>query len=238
MKRLESNLTNMMLSLTLVALVAAALLGGLYVMTKDPIDQQKKQKQEAAITSVLPQVEGMTIAEPETADGMTLHKAYKDGEWIATAVETEENGFGGKFKVMIGFDKAGNVVNYEVLEHQETPGLGDKMTAWFKNTDKSGQNILGSNPADRQFIVSKDGGEVDAITAATISSRAFLKAVNRAYNAVGASPVQAATGASQKAVEETIAGETAEGVNNESQAAGNAETPCTETEQDNNPQID
>lgn len=197
MKRLESNLINMMLSLTLVTLAAAALLGGLYVMTKEPIDLQKTQKQEAAITSVLPQVEGMTIAAAETVDGMTLHKAYKDGEWIATAVEAVENGFGGKFKVMIGFDKAGNVVNYEVLEHQETPGLGDKMAAWFKNADKPGQNILGSNPADRQFVVSKDGGEVDAITAATISSRAFLKAVSRAYNTVGAGTVEAATGASQ-----------------------------------------
>lgn len=198
MKRLESNLTNMVLSLTLVALVAAALLGGLYVMTKAPIELQKQQKQQAAITSVLPQIEGMTIAEPEKADGMTLYKAYKDGEWVATAVETTENGFGGKFKVMIGFDQNGNVVNYEVLEHQETPGLGDKMTFWFKNADKQGQNILGSNPADRQFVVSKDGGEVDAITAATISSRAFLKAVNNAYAVIAASPVEAATGASQQ----------------------------------------
>lgn len=198
MKRLESNLTNMVLSLTLVALVAAALLGGLYVMTKAPIELQKQQKQQAAITSVLPQIEGMTIAEPEKADGMTLYKAYKDGEWVATAVETTENGFGGKFKVMIGFDQKGNVVNYEVLEHQETPGLGDKMTFWFKNADKQGQNILGSNPADRQFVVSKDGGEVDAITAATISSRAFLKAVNNAYAVIAASPVEAATGASQQ----------------------------------------
>lgn len=198
MKRLESNLTNMVLSLTLVALVAAALLGGLYVMTKAPIELQKQQKQQAAITSVLPQIEGMTIAEPEKADGMTLYKAYKDGEWVATAVETTENGFGGKFKVMIGFDQKGNVVNYEVLVHQETPGLGDKMTFWFKNADKQGQNILGSNPADRQFVVSKDGGEVDAITAATISSRAFLKAVNNAYAVIAASPVEAATGASQQ----------------------------------------
>ncbi|MBR1516249.1 MAG: RnfABCDGE type electron transport complex subunit G [Paludibacteraceae bacterium] len=198
MKRLESNLTNMVLSLTLVALVAAALLGGLYVLTKAPIELQKQQKQQAAITSVLPQIEGMTIAEPEKADGMTLYKAYKDGEWVATAVETTENGFGGKFKVMIGFDQKGNVVNYEVLEHQETPGLGDKMTFWFKNADKQGQNILGSNPADRQFVVSKDGGEVDAITAATISSRAFLKAVNNAYAVIAASPVEAATGASQQ----------------------------------------
>ncbi len=230
MKRLESNLTNMMLSLTLVTLAAAALLGGLYVMTKEPIDLQKKQKQEAAITSVLPAVEGMEIAAPEKRDGMTLHKAYKDGEWIATAVETEENGFGGKFKVMIGFDKQGNVVNYEVLEHQETPGLGDKMVAWFKNADKKGQNILGSNPADRQFVVSKDGGEVDAITAATISSRAFLKAVNRAYNTVAASPVEAATGASQQVRESSEVSEISDSSEN-SENSENSEPVCETSEQ-------
>ena len=232
MKRLESNLTNMLLSLTLVTLAAAALLGGLYVMTKEPIDLQKKQKQEAAITSVLPAVEGMEIAAPEKRDGMTLHKAYKDGEWIATAVEAVENGFGGKFKVMIGFDKAGNVVNYEVLEHQETPGLGDKMTAWFKNADKPGQNILGSNPADRQFVVSKDGGEVDAITAATISSRAFLKAVSRAYNTVAASPVEAATGASQQVKEPSEISENSE--NSEtSESSDNSENSESSESSDN-----
>lgn len=196
MKRLESNLTNMVLSLTLVTLVAAALLGGLYVMTKAPIELQKQQKQQAAITSVLPQVDSMTIAEPETVDGMMVYKAYKDDEWVATAVQTEENGFGGKFKLMVGFDHDGNISGYEVLEHQETPGLGDKMTFWFKNKEKAKQNILGSNPGNRKFIVSKDGGDVDAITAATISSRAFLKAVNNAYATIAARSVEAMSGAS------------------------------------------
>ncbi|MCR4664862.1 MAG: RnfABCDGE type electron transport complex subunit G [Paludibacteraceae bacterium] len=208
MKRLESNLTNMLIVLTVVTLAAAALLGGLYVLTEKPIADQKKDKQEKAIKSVLPSIEGMEIAAPDTVKGMVLYKAYRDGEWIATAVETVENGFGGKFKVMIGFDKQGNVVNYEVLEHQETPGLGDKMVTWFKNEQKPGQNILGSNPAERKFVVSKDGGEVDAITAATISSRAFLKAVNSAYNAINEGAVEVSTGASQIVKEETVADET------------------------------
>ncbi|MBR1923392.1 MAG: RnfABCDGE type electron transport complex subunit G [Paludibacteraceae bacterium] len=195
MKRLESNFTNMMLSLTLVALVAAALLGGLYVVTEEPIANQKQLKQQAAITSVLPQMEGMTIAEAEQVDGNTIYRAYVNDEWVATAVQTEENGFGGKFKLMVGFDRDGNISGYEVLEHQETPGLGDKMTFWFKNKEKEKQNILGSNPGNRKFVVSKDGGEVDAITAATISSRAFLKATNKAYTAVSARSVEAMSGA-------------------------------------------
>lgn len=195
MKRLESNFTNMVLSLTLVTVVAAVLLGGLYLLTEEPIELQKAQKQQSAITSVLPQIQGLTIAEPEEQDGMTIYKGYADSLWVCTAVETTENGFGGKFKLMVGFDRDGNISGYEVLEHQETPGLGDKMTFWFKNKEKEKQDILGSSPANRKFEVSKDGGEVDAITAATISSRAFLKAVNKAYAAVAARPVEAMSGA-------------------------------------------
>jgi len=69
-----------------------------------------------------------------------------------------------------------------VLEQKETPGLGTKMVDWFK-TDKGNQNVRGKNPVTNKLTVNKDGGEVDAITAATISSRAFLDAVHNAYNA-------------------------------------------------------
>lgn len=194
MKRLESNLQNMVLSLTLVAIVAAAILGGLYALTKDPIEKQKAEKQQKAISSVLPAVEGLTIAEPDTVGDAVLYKAYSGDNMIGTAVQTAENGFGGKFKVMVGFDAEGNISGYEVLEHQETPGLGDHMTNWFK-TEKNRQSVIGKSPATINFTVSKDGGDVDAITAATISSRAFLKAVQQAYDAAAAAPVEALSGA-------------------------------------------
>ena len=196
MKRLKSNLLNMVLSLTLVTLVAAAMLGGLYVLTEEPIQKQKAEKQQSAITSVLPAVEGLRIADPEDkGNGTIVYRAFdKDDQFAGAAVQTEENGFGGKFKVMVGFDKDGNVVNYEVLEHQETPGLGDHMTDWFK-TDKNRQSIIGRNTVTTNFTVSKDGGDVDAITAATISSRAFLSAVVKAYNALNENGVSAWSGA-------------------------------------------
>ncbi|HBJ76838.1 MAG TPA: hypothetical protein DDY68_03190 [Porphyromonadaceae bacterium] len=82
--------------------------------------------------------------------------------------------------MMVGFDLEGNVVDYTILQHGETPGLGSKMKDWFR-TEKKNQSILHSNPSKRRFYVSKDGGEVDAITAATISSRAFLEAIRRAH---------------------------------------------------------
>ena len=189
MAKLQSSFKNMLLSLTCIALIAAGALAGVFIMTQDTIEEEKQKKQQNAIMEVLPQIEGITIAEPEEVNGLILHKAYKGQEWIGTAVEASTEGnknmpFGGTFKLMVGFDKVGNIVNYVVLEQAETPGLGAQMTSWFKNTDKPTQNIIGKNPKTTNLTVSKDGGEIDAITASTITSRAFLEAVVKAYNAI------------------------------------------------------
>ena len=195
MAKLKSSLTNMLLSLTLIALVAAGLLAAVYNVTKDPIDQAKAQKQAAAKIAVLPALEGITVSEEaETVDGMNIYKAYVGDELAGAAVEAQEIGFGGVFKMMVGFDKEGTVTGYQVLEHQETPGLGAKMDQWFK-TDKGHQNVIGLNPGTCNLTVSKDGGDVDAITAATISSRAFLLAVTKAYNAYLSDKLEAVSGA-------------------------------------------
>ncbi len=169
MAKLESTFKNMVLSLVIISMVAAGALAGVYMLTLGNIEAQKKAKQEAAKQAVL--------------------AGHEDGY----AVETAVDGFGGTFRVMVGFDQEGNILGYEILEHQETPGLGSHMEHWFKNADKPGQNIIGRKAGALQ--VSKDGGDVDAITAATITSRAFLKAVNQAY--AEQFGVEAHTGASQ-----------------------------------------
>jgi len=89
-------------------------------------------------------------------------------------------GFSGRFDIMVGFDHEGNIFNTEVLSHQETPGLGDKMDK--KKSDFPLQ-FTGKNPETNNLAVKKDGGEIDAITAATITSRAFSDAVNNAWKA-------------------------------------------------------
>ena len=183
MAKLKSSLTNMLLSLTLIALVAAGLLAAVYNVTKDPIELAKATKQAEAKMAVLPHTQGeVLIKEGEQVDGVSIYKAYAGDELLGAAVETQENGFGGTFKIMVGFDKNGAITGYQVLEHQETPGLGSKMDEWFK-TDKNRQNVIGLNPGQCNLTVSKDGGDVDAITAATISSRAFLLSITKAYNA-------------------------------------------------------
>ena len=195
MEKLESSFKNMILSLVTICLVAGGILAGVYSLTQLTISAQKEQKLQAAILQVLP--EGCTISDAEIFEGMTVYKGYINGQWVGTAVQTEEIGFGGTIKIMVGFGADSKVINYQVLEHQETPGLGDKMGTWFK-TDKGNQNIIGKK-ADGAFQVSKDvKGGIDAITAATISSRAFLKAINKAYTAFTNGEVQAISGATEQ----------------------------------------
>ncbi|MFA5046719.1 MAG: RnfABCDGE type electron transport complex subunit G [Paludibacter sp.] len=187
MKKLESNFKNMVLALSSITLFAALALGSVYTLTKDPIAVSKTAKQQNAIKDVLPPFDHFDQKPIEVNDGVEVLKVYKaydkSNDFVGAAVETSSNnGFSGKISLMVGFDKAGAIVNYSVLEQKETPGLGAKMLNWFKTNNKS-QSIIGKNPATVNLSVSKDGGEIDAITAATISSRAFLFAVRNAYAA-------------------------------------------------------
>lgn len=200
MAKLESTFKNMVLSLVSISVVAAVALAGVFLLTSANIENQKAQKQQKAIMDVLPQKgEGAVIAEPEKVGDVVIYRATKDGKEIGAAVQVSEMGFGGAQKLMVGFDAEGKIVDYAVLEHQETPGLGDKIVFWFKDTKKQGQNILGREA--KNLTVSKDGGEVDAITAATISSRAFLRAINKAYAAYMGS-ADAHSGATKQVKEE------------------------------------
>ena len=98
--------------------------------------------------------------------------------------------------VLVGFDTEGNIIDYSLLSHAETPGLGSKASNWFKKGAKG--DITGKNPGTQSLTVSKDGGEIDAITASTITSRAFLQAVNNAWSAYMNGQVDATSGASQQ----------------------------------------
>ena len=204
MKKLESTFTNMVLSLVLIAVVAAAALAGVFTLTNDKIEDQKNQKRQSAIREVvLPDAaenveiliaSSDTITSEDGNQAWVIHNIHVNGEFIGAAVETSGTGFGGEQKLMVGFNPTGEIINYTVLEHQETPGLGDKITAWFK-TEKGNQDIRGRKGGE--LLVKQDGGDVDAITAATISSRAFLKAIREAYVAFMQDEAEAITGASQ-----------------------------------------
>ena len=188
----------MVLSLTLVTLVAAGILGSIYTLTKEPIEKAETEKTQKAITAVLPQLEGMRLDEGKSIGNLTVHTAYVGEELAGYAVEadTRENKnkpFGGNFKLMIGFDPDGSVIQYSVINQQETPGLGAKMTNWFNEKDKPARCILGREIALKPLAVTKDGGDVDAITAATITSRAFLEVIQNAHDILFARPMTGET---------------------------------------------
>ena len=181
----ESTFVSMVLTLFLVTFIASAALGYLYELTKGPIAASKLAKQNSAIMQVVPEFDNEPGKEVYKmgVDGDTLEffPAKKNGELVGTAVSTfTNNGFSGNFKIMVGFLPDGTINDISVLEHKETPGLGDKMQ---KNKSNWSVQFNGKNPANFQLKVTKDGGDVDAITASTISSRAFCDAVERAYKA-------------------------------------------------------
>ena len=187
MAKRESSFTNMVLTLVLVTAIAAAALGFVYDLTKGPIEAAKAKAQREAIKEVLPEFEELgetaMFAPAEGADSLAFFPAYKGGQLVGTAVKTyTKNGFSGLISIMAGFDKDGIITGYSVLEHAETPGLGSKMNTWFNNPEKPKQNVIGKNPESTNLTVSKDGGDIDAITASTITSRAFLGALQLAYD--------------------------------------------------------
>ena len=201
MKKLESSLMNMVLVLTGVTVIAGALLGYVNELTKGPIAEANAKALSDAIALVVPGFDNNPAEAPETIElnGATykIYKATKGGEFIGAAVESSANGFGGALNVLVGFDKEGNIIDYSLLSHAETPGLGSKAADWFKKGQKG--DITGKNPGKGALVVNKDGGDVDAITASTITTRAFLNAVNNAYAAYSGQNVDGMSGATQQA---------------------------------------
>jgi electron transport complex protein RnfG len=180
----ESTFKNMTIALFVITAVAGFFMAVVYSVTKEPIAASQKAKINNAIKMVIPEFETIsdTLLMPEDGkDSIRIHRLMKGTQNSGIAVETyTDKAFSGRFTLMVGFTPDGAISNIEVLEHKETPGLGTKMTLpAFKNQFK-GLKI--SDLQGEKLKVKKDGGTVDAITAATISSRAFCDAVNRAYS--------------------------------------------------------
>lgn len=190
MEKLKSSLTNMVLVLVGFALVVGAVLAAVNNLTEGPIKEKAAASLAAGIKNVMG-TEDLQVADPvnvsETIDGkaveFVIHNcADKQGKTLGAAVESTTSGFGGDLQVLVGFDPDGKILGYTILKHSETPGLGAKAGTWFQKDGKG--SVIGMTPKDGDLHVSKDdktGNAVDAITASTITSRAFLKAINQAY---------------------------------------------------------
>ena len=218
MAKLSSSYKNMLLSLLFISLLAAGLLAKVNDMTKEPIADAKALKLEEAIKDVVPEFDNNPVSESykvatDSGDSLLVYPAKKGDEVVGFAVNSfSDNGFSGNMQVMVGFDMENTVVNYAVLSHAETPGLGSQMVDWFKpqvqeksliekvfgfemKKQETKSSIIGKNPGAANLAVSKDGGDIDAISASTITSRAFLEAINKAYTAYTQSDNYTSTGA-------------------------------------------
>ena len=218
MAKLTSSFKNMLLSLLFICLLAAGLLAKVNDMTKEPIADAKALKLEEAIKKVVPDFDNNPVSESykvatDKGDSLLVYPAKMGDKVVGFAVNSySDNGFSGNIQLMVGFDMENNVFNYAVLSHSETPGLGSQMVDWFKpqvqepsllervfgfemKKVEAKSSIIGKNPATTNFTVSKDGGDIDAISASTITSRAFLEAVNKAYAAYTQSENYTTTGA-------------------------------------------
>jgi Na+-translocating ferredoxin:NAD+ oxidoreductase subunit G len=182
MAKKESSLKNMIISLVVISFVASLALGGIYTITKEPIEIAAKAKQVNAIKEVLPEFDSLysyKIMPDKGKDSVTIHLGYKGGSLVGTAVATYSNlGYNAtQIQLMVGFLPDSKIQNISVVQQNETPGLGTKM-----KEPKFKDQFNNINPAEFKLKVKKDGGNVDAITAATISSRAFCDAVDRGWN--------------------------------------------------------
>ena len=187
----KSSFKNMTVCLFAICIVCSSLLAGVYALTKEPIDAAAKAKNEAAIKEVLPET-AVAIEEERTVDfegaSYAYNLAYDEvGNVVGCAINVAPVGFGGPIAIKVGFDINGVIWNTKVLSQAETPGLGAKCV------DPSfSDQFKGFNPAEKKLAVKKDGGDVDAITASTITSRAYADGVALAakvFQAIGQTPM-------------------------------------------------
>ena len=196
----KSSFKNMTICLTAICLVCSSLLAGIYAITKDPIDAAQKVKTTNAIKAVLPEFGELSELQTVDVNGKTFkyYTATTNNELKGWAIESSSVGFGGTLKLMVGITADGIIFNTSVLSQSETPGLGAKcVEPAFHDQFKQ------LNPAETVFKVKKDQGDIDAITASTITSRAYLVAVETAvsvYKQLAANTISA-TAADESAAE-------------------------------------
>lgn len=183
MAKKESSFLNMVLTLLVVTVAASFALASVYNVTKDPIAQSREAARQNAITQVVPafdRLETQKFLPIDGKDSLEFNFAYQGDELVGVAVGTyTDQGFSGRIQAMVGFYPDGRIVDVVHLQHAETPGLGDKID---KNKSDWSDQFKEFDPASQSLRVKKDGGDVDAITAATITSRAYCDGIQRAYS--------------------------------------------------------
>lgn len=185
MSKKESSFLGMVLSLLVITLVSGLSLGYVNDLTVGPKAKAKLGKKVNALKLVLPPfdnnpVEDITLMKSEkVSDSVEIYPAYLNNQFVGAAViGSTDKGFSGLIKIMVGFKPSGEIENIVVLEQKETPGLGTKL-----KDDAFLKQFREINISTFNLKVKKDGGDIDALTGATISTRAFCDATQMAYDA-------------------------------------------------------
>lgn len=181
MKPVKSNLFNMIMAMAVVSICSAASIGYVYQKTKEPIEKSKTMKISSAVTEMLGNFDNKPFDERInlSKSDLELYPAKENGVTTSVAIKSySNNGFGGKIELIIGLLMDGTVTGYKVIQQNETPGLGTKITE-----SKFSKQFVGLNTHNNSFELSKNGGEIDALTGATISSNAVVEAVKKAVAA-------------------------------------------------------
>lgn len=165
-------------TLLLITAVVAAALAGVNMITKPIIDQLNAQKTQQAIETVLPGGFETELADFNDASGL-VSKIYQGANGYA--VEVGPSGFDNTITMVVGIDNEGKVMGISVVSHTETKGLGEVAAASTPKGEAFREQFVG---VGESVSVTKDGGAMDAITSATITSRAICVGVNAALDCV------------------------------------------------------
>ena len=160
------------LRLTVVGVVASGLLAYVFWITADPIQANAAQTKQRRIKSLLPP-ETTEVAEVNV-NGVVIFRGLAHGAPCGVVIETAVEGYGGRIVVLVGVDQQDAIRDLAIVEHRETPGLGAKITTPAFTAQFRGRRVAGLALARDQ------AGGIDAILAATISSRAVLEAARQA----------------------------------------------------------
>nr|WP_122013125.1 RnfABCDGE type electron transport complex subunit G [Maliibacterium massiliense] len=165
----------MVLRLGLICLIAALVLGGVYAITKDPIEQQRLAANNEARRIIMKDASDFKLLDLEAfegdADVLEVAQALSGGDVIGYTFSVMTTGYGGDMQLMVGISSDGNVTGVHVGTNAETAGVGSKVT----EDDFKGQ-FAGKSAAQALEV----GSDINAITGATVSSRAVTKGVNAA----------------------------------------------------------
>lgn len=194
-----------------------------------------------------------TIANPINVNGSNVYNVFNaaDSTLAGIAVESSDIGFGGELTILFGFSPDWEITGYRVMEHSETPGLGAQVDKWFQSgaavasgsenmlfkrkkpvestlvgaAVEGRHNVIGLNMSAGRVSLSKDGGTIDAITASTITSRAFVRILKKAYAAANPDAVSAATDATTGATTDATTGATTDATTGATTDATTSATP-------------